>query len=182
MKKILLLGDSIRMSYQTYVKDKLDGVAEVMGPDENCRFAKYTLWNLQTWITDVNRPDIIHWNNGIWDIFRINNDIGIFSSLEEYTKDIQRILKELRKWESKIIWATTTPVNDKNVNCRNSDIDKYNDAVLKFMQKEQIEINDLNTVVRANIDSFISEDNLHLTYKGRLICSDAVTNAIIKHL
>lgn len=81
MKKVLLLGDSIRMSYQPYVRDKLDGIAEVIGPEENCRFAKFTLWGLQTWITSEKKSDIIHWNNGIWDIFRINDDIGIFSTL-----------------------------------------------------------------------------------------------------
>lgn len=61
------------------------------------------------------------------------------------------------------MWATTTPVNYKNVNCRNVDIDKYNAAAVACMQKEQI-VNDLNSIVKADIDSFISEDNLHLSY------------------
>ena len=43
MKKIVLIGDSIRMGYDKYVKDALSGVAEVYYPEENCKFAEYVL-------------------------------------------------------------------------------------------------------------------------------------------
>ena len=49
MKKILLLGDSIRMGYDKYVRESLDGVAEVYYDDENSRFAAYILRYLQGW-------------------------------------------------------------------------------------------------------------------------------------
>ena len=39
MKKVLLLGDSIRMGYDKYVTEQLAGEAEVLFPSENCRFA-----------------------------------------------------------------------------------------------------------------------------------------------
>jgi len=35
MKKIVLIGDSIRLGYETYVKEALAGVAEVFSPKEN---------------------------------------------------------------------------------------------------------------------------------------------------
>ncbi len=40
MKKVLLIGDSIRMGYDKYVKDALNEVAEVYYPTENCRFSE----------------------------------------------------------------------------------------------------------------------------------------------
>ena len=49
VKKIFLIGDSIRFGapgsegYGIFVKQKLEGMAEVYAPDENCRFAQYTL-------------------------------------------------------------------------------------------------------------------------------------------
>ena len=43
MKNVLLLGDSIRMGYEPHVRRKLEGRAEVFGPNENGRFALYTL-------------------------------------------------------------------------------------------------------------------------------------------
>lgn len=39
MKKILILGDSIRQGYDKYVKMSFQDVAEVYYPGDNCRFA-----------------------------------------------------------------------------------------------------------------------------------------------
>ncbi|WP_235613144.1 hypothetical protein [Paenibacillus sp. LC231] len=45
MKRILLLGDSIRQGgYEPYVRERLAGLAEVVAPGENGRFSFYTLW------------------------------------------------------------------------------------------------------------------------------------------
>ena len=45
MKKVLLLGDSIRMGYDDYVKDLLKGEYEVYyDAEDNGRFSSYTLW------------------------------------------------------------------------------------------------------------------------------------------
>ncbi len=46
LPKVLLLGDSIRMSYQPLVAEILTGRAEVVGPADNCQFALYTLSSL----------------------------------------------------------------------------------------------------------------------------------------
>lgn len=53
MKRILLLGDSIRQNYQSYVKENLAGIAEVFYPNENGRFGYYTLRYLHEWIGDL---------------------------------------------------------------------------------------------------------------------------------
>lgn len=45
MKKVLLLGDSIRMGYAEYVKELLKNKFDVYYDDnDNGRFAAYTLW------------------------------------------------------------------------------------------------------------------------------------------
>ena len=132
MKKVLLLGDSIRLSYQPHVKEKLSEIVEVVGAEENCRFAKYTLWGINTWIN------------------------------------------ELGKTGAEIIWATTTPVNNKNLTCRNDEIDRYNAVIADYMRNENIIINDLNTLHKGDIDLYIQEDHLHLSEKRQLVCSEAV--------
>lgn len=182
MNKVLLLGDSIRISYQLHVREALQKEAEFVWPEENCRFAKYTLWGINGWIQQLGTPDIIHWNNGIWDIFRINGDIGVFTDLGEYIHDIARVLFELKKTGAQIIWASTTPVDSRNVNCRNEDIDAYNGKAAELMQDEGIAIDDLNAVVKKNIELFISEDRLHLSGEGERACAQAVAASIRKHL
>jgi len=74
MKKILLLGDSIRMGYDEFVRARLDGRAEVFYPEDNGRFAQYTLRTLENWKDELklDRVDLVHWNNGLWDILHLN--------------------------------------------------------------------------------------------------------------
>ncbi|NCU26182.1 SGNH/GDSL hydrolase family protein [Candidatus Nomurabacteria bacterium] len=182
MKKVLLLGDSIRLSYQSRVKEHLAGSAEVFGPADNCRFAKYTLWHADTWARENGKPDLIHWNNGIWDIFRINEDVGIFTEIDEYIKDLKRVLFELRKTDARIIWASTTPVNNKSKDCRNEDIDRYNAAAKSLMVSEEIEVNDLNSLIKGNIDLYIAQDNLHLTQEGQAAAAKAVSDFCRRYL
>lgn len=43
MKKVFLLGDSIRKGYDKYVERAFEGKASVYYPEDNCRFAAYTL-------------------------------------------------------------------------------------------------------------------------------------------
>ena len=46
MKNVLLLGDSIRWGYGKYFPDVLGDGFEVFQPDDNGRWAKYTLMML----------------------------------------------------------------------------------------------------------------------------------------
>ena len=52
MQRVLLLGDSIRMSYQPLVSELLAGRAEVVGPADNCQYSLYTLSSLPRSLSD----------------------------------------------------------------------------------------------------------------------------------
>ncbi|MCD9025123.1 SGNH/GDSL hydrolase family protein [Cohnella silvisoli] len=182
MKKILLLGDSIRIAYMPLVQTKLSGIAEVVGPEDNGRFAKYTLWYVDFWIDTLGKPDVIHWNNGIWDVYHHSAEHGVFTPLEEYVGTIRQILDRLKRSGTSIIWATTTPVSPNNVNCSNLEIDKYNETILGLMRSENVAINDLNATVKHDMDDYIGEDHLHLTPKGSEACADAVVKAVLSYL
>ena len=71
MREILLLGDSIRMACQRAIREKLGDEYNVSFPNENCRFAAYTRNSLRLWLPEFPKPDIIHWNNGLWDVARV---------------------------------------------------------------------------------------------------------------
>jgi hypothetical protein len=182
MKKVLLIGDSIRMSYQMPLSELLATEAEIVAPVENCRYAKHTLWEINGWISNLGKPDIIHWNNGLWDIFRINGDTGNLTSIEEYMHDLTRILAEIRKTDARIIWASTTAVDIRNPNCSNGDIDAYNKAAAELMRRESIEINDLNAIVKKDIGHYISNDYVHLSSDGVNACIEAIARIIRKYL
>ena len=58
MKNLLLIGDSIRMGYDKSVKKTLEGKANVIFPEENCRFASYVLRYFHEYLKDIKGEDI----------------------------------------------------------------------------------------------------------------------------
>ena len=94
MKKIILLGDSIRLSYQNRVCELLGSDFAVWGPDDNCRFASYTLRMLYDYREQLKGADVIHFNCGLWDMCDLFDD-GPFTPLEVYVEQMVRIAKIL---------------------------------------------------------------------------------------
>lgn len=201
MKKVLLTGDSIRLGYQADVIRELDGEFYVWGTEDNCRFAKYTLNELGRMFEgfsknstekvdnallmpgakasgDITYPDIIHWNNGLWDTSIVCEEDGAFTPIPEYIDYMAKILRELRKVTDKIIFATTTPVKPENPNQKNDIITEYNKHIVEFMKKEGVVINDLNALVTSDIDRYISGDNIHLSDEGKAACAKQIAEYI----
>ena len=144
MKNLLLLGDSIRMGYQDAVKEKLTGKMNVFFPDDNGRFAQYTLRTLGDWAARLSLPEIhvVHWNNGLWDtlhlpVSRIVSDgeaAGLTARPDNtafkdkfeaepvtppdmYRYMLGRVHTRIRNLfpEAEIIFATTTPVDEARI-------------------------------------------------------------------
>ena len=182
MKKVLLLGDSIRLGYQQFVKEGLKDIAEVVGSEDNGRFSKYTYWGVNLWIKEFGTPDIVHWNNGLWDLHHESPMIEALTSIDEYLSNLKGIINELNRTGAKIIFATTTPVPLDAVGRSNAEIDKYNAAAIEIMLDNKIEVNDLNSHIKEDLASNISEDGLHLSDKGFKLCADEVISKIKKYL
>lgn len=181
MTKVTLLGDSIRqIGYGTVVPGLLGTDFEVYQPDDNCRFAKYTLRGLFDWAGAMQGSRIVHWNNGLWDICNLFED-GTFTSEEEYIANMQRIADILLSRYEKVIFATTTPVTQQNLYNKNADIERYNNLIVPILQEKGIIINDLYSLVAGDIDCYIrKDDNIHLTEEGIAVCAAQVADVIRK--
>jgi len=182
MKKVLLLGDSIRLGYQPYVQAGLQGLAEVVGSEDNGRYSKYTLWGVNLWIKEFGTPDIVHWNNGLWDLHHEAPMVEALTSLEEYLENLKRIINELERTNATIIFATTIPVVPDAIGRSNAEIDRYNAAAVALMQSKNIAINDLNHLVKQDMDGNIGEDRLHLTTEGYKRCAGQVIDIVKQYL
>lgn len=180
MKKVVLLGDSIRLvGYGPKVPELLGNDYEVYQPDENCRFVKYTLRGLFEWRENITGADIIHWNNGLWDTTNLFSDGKPFTSEDEYVDNMLRVAKELKMIAPRVIFATTTPVRPDYEYNDNSVILRYNTVIVPKLRAMGLEINDLYSVVASNIDGYIREsDKIHLSEEGARICSEQVAKAI----
>ncbi len=178
--KLLLLGDSIRMSYQPHVVRLLEGRVEVVGPADNCQYSLFTLSSLDRWVGQLGAPDIVHWNNGLHDVGHNPARSPVQIPLDMYRDNLAHILNRLRAWTPKIIWATSTPVHptrpflDSQWSWRNEEIDQYNAAARELMEAEGVPINDLHKLVWDHLNEYLAEDMLHLSAAGMAACGEKV--------
>ncbi|MBE5801705.1 MAG: SGNH/GDSL hydrolase family protein [Clostridiales bacterium] len=179
-KTILLLGDSRRMGYEPFVRKALEGRAQVYGPQENGRWAGYTLNSLRFWLNEFPTPDIVHWNCGLWDL---GDDYHLgrpFSLPEEYESAVERTVVVLRKLFPgvKIIFATTMPAMHGDT----AGVQAYNDIIRKIAEKEGIPVDDLFATMHAQMTTYDQGDHLHLNDEGNTIVAGQIAGVLEKYL
>ena len=182
MKKVVLLGDSIReLGYGTKVPELLKDEFEVWQPNDNCRFAYFTFrWAMVDWRENIEGAEVIHWNNGIWDACIVDED-GSFTPKEEYVRVMLRIARLLKTLGKKVIFATTTPTPAENTAARDEVIAEYNEALVPKLREMGIIINDLYSAVKTDVRKYIDQnDMLHLSKEGIDFAAEKVAQAIRK--
>ena len=189
MKKILLIGDSIRQGYDKYVKMAFEGEAEVFFPDENCRFSVYILRDIVTWKSrfrlDENL-DCIHWNAGLWDDL-IWYDGKPLVGIEQYAEYIERICVEIKRLfpKAKMIFATSTPVIEQGYTTTaryNADTERYNAVAVDIVRAHGGDINDLYALMKDKPTSYHSDPTHYYTKEGTEALTDQVVECIEKNL
>lgn len=192
MKNIYLIGDSIRFGsknspgYGVYVEEKLKGIANVFSPNENCRFAQYTLRAMCDWASQIRTEDIdvVHWNNGLWDVLRLHGDEPL-TPLDVYVSMLERIHKKIQLFfpNARIIFALSTPVIEKSAPPEwmryNREIEVYNNAAKQPMQKLGVTVNDLYSTAKEFDESYYA-DWVHFKEIGAQILADKVIEMIGK--
>ena len=193
MKKVLLLGDSIRAWYAPIVQELLKDQCEVChAADDNGRFAAYSLWQMGSMYAKHGNFDLIHFNNGYWDMGEIIPGEPVHT-IEEYQHFLRRIVTLGRKAGAKMIFATTTPLPEDGeardnagtgavITMEKSRVQRYNEAALAVMAQENVPVNDLYTLCLQDKNCYKCEDKLHHTPEGNRICAQAVAKAILHEL
>ncbi|MFW6170982.1 MAG: GDSL-type esterase/lipase family protein [Planctomycetota bacterium] len=184
---MLLIGDSISMSYTVGVRERLDRVANVYRAPNNCRSTRQTLAEIETYLGDV-QWDVIHFNWGIHDITHLN-DAGKVAPpptgtpqvrLVQYQENLKTLLERLQETSAELIWAATTPVGRKTEvkgYRRDGDVMRYNAAAAQLMRTKGIAINDLHGLIKPRAEQLLS-DGVHFNPSGRKVLSEAVAEAI----
>lgn len=191
MKNVFLIGDSIRFGatkspgYGIYVKEKLHNVANVYAPDENCRFAQYTLRYLHNWASIIpnDEIDVVHWNNGLWDVLRIYGDEPL-TDIHYYGETLKRVHARIKLLfpNAKVIFALTTSVKEewasKGFVRNNSEIELYNQKAIEVLSPFHVAFNDLYSLTKE-FDDALRCDWVHYGEKGSEILADAVVEHIL---
>lgn len=188
MKKVLLLGDSIRIGYDKYVKEALKDTCEVYFPEDNCRFAQYLLRHLVDWKRYYElgeNLDVIHWNVGLWDSAVLYQD-GFLTPPEFYEYFIDKLCRRIQLFfpNAKAIFATSTPVvehrflNPQVAYRKNCDVEMFNEIAVKKVTEYGFAINDLYSVVKDVPESYYSDMTHLYTPEG----TQLLTNAVVKEI
>ena len=179
MKHVYLIGDSIRMGYGPYVRALLQDVASVDYPGENCRFTLNTLCFLHTWaeqLQGVNPEeiDLVHWNNGLWDVCHFMGDPEPLTSPALYREALSRIAQRIRVVfpRAQVAFALTTGVDEGRAKYQqgimmrtNAQIAQYNRIARETMDGLSIPVNSLDAFAATLPDS-LHEDWVHYTPEG----------------
>lgn len=183
MKKIVLIGDSIRVGYDKYVKQVLEGEAEVLFSPDSGRFAQYVLRAVSDWKKEEgwgDDIDLVHWNAGLWDVLRLFGDDPL-TPPEMYSDMIRRIDKRLRFLfpHAKMVFATSTKVREerygKNFTRYNREIEQYNEIACAALRDTDTVINDLYAFTATLPVSFYSDMTHLYTPEG----TAAMTNQVL---
>ena len=150
MRKIVLLGDSIRLGYAEYVREALADTAEVLAPADNCRFSFHLLRYAHEWSRDWHREEVelVHWNAGLWDALHLFGDEALVP-LSAYEATVGRIHTRLRMLfpNARLVFATSTSVWEERQNPdfrrSNAELEQYNQAARRALSDLDSEIDDL---------------------------------------
>ena len=169
LPNVLIIGDSISIGYTAPVTRMLAGKANVRRIPGNGRSTAFGLQHLQNWLGQ-QKWDVIHFNWGIWDMHRLENDQPR-TTPAQYEKNLRDLVSRLKATGAKLIWATTTPLGPRpegarNVPVNSQDVPAYNAAALKIMRENGVAIDDLYSAVLPKTPALWGPDRRHFKSEG----------------
>ncbi|MFW6038890.1 MAG: SGNH/GDSL hydrolase family protein [bacterium] len=186
MNRVVLVGDSIRMHYEPFVREALGGAFEVISTEENGGTITNVLEHLNEWVI-AHQPDVVHLNTGLHDLARSREGDGSpRTSPQMYRQMLERVFDIIREeTDATIIWARTTPVNSakhaaaKAFDRHETDVEAYNHIADEVAAQFKIKINDLYTfVMESGKDQLLGDDGVHFPMDACRLLGNQVARVI----
>lgn len=188
---VLIIGDSISVYYTLPVKLRLEGVANVMRPLENCGSTLMILEKLDSWLGQTQWA-VIHFNAGLHDLEHVQYEnmapgkqvmVSVdkgprWISVQSYRSNLERIVGRLKKTNAKLVFATTTPVPIGERNRVPEDVALYNEAALAVMHEQGVLIDDLSSAIAASAYRFQKPQDVHFNQEGSNVLAEYVAASI----
>lgn len=192
LPRALIIGDSISGGYTNAVIKELAGKVETYRIPGNGEWTGTGVKKIDEWLGE-KKWDVIHFNWGLWDIYGweyAKED----RSPKAYAERLEILVARLKKTGAKLIWATTTPVcpapeqtmlkRFKTEVLISPELEKeYRDAALEVMKKHGVQVNDLHTFIKPDLEKFSpAPSDVHFTDAGSSHLAKEVSKAILKAL
>ena len=196
LPKVVIVGDSIRLSYAPIVVRQLAGKAIVISPEANGGDSSNVLKHLDQWVIN-EKPAIAHFNCGIHDTKKSKSTGKFQVSPAQYKANLRKIVERIRKETGAVVlFATTTPIlddraaqarRDRDYELLGASICQYNAIAKKVMQELDVPINDLYSALSepgqpSSVEDMIGNDGVHLQPEARERLGTAVAEFIDLHL
>ncbi len=182
LPRVLLIGDSISIGYTVPVRENLKRIANVHRIPENGGPTIRGLEKIDQWLGE-KKWDVIHFNWGLHDV-KYMEDGEHQVPIQEYKKNLEQLVKRLKKTKAKLIWCSTTPIPEGKLSPlrKPGDEVQYNEAAEQIMKKHDIMINDLYSFALSRLDKIQRKANVHFTPEGSEILGKRVAEIIKKVL
>ena len=174
LPRVLLIGDSIARGYGPQVEQKLKGRAHVARLATSKSVGDPALLAEVALVLGQARFDVIHFNNGLH---------GFGYSEDDYRRAFPGLLAALRKGApgAKLIWATTTPVRERDhldrLDPRTDRVEARNAIVARFLVDEKIPVDDLFGLMDGHPE-YHAADGIHFNDKGVAVQAEHVAARI----
>lgn len=143
-KKLYVIGDSISLHYEPYLKDFIAEYFDYNRKGEEKKLAinsfernggdsSMVLSFLQSLVSDGFKTDFLMLNCGLHDIkVKDSNDAQCQISAEDYRKNLNKIAELAKKSADVILWITTTPVDDEQHKKHSYSFHRFNANVIEY--------------------------------------------------
>lgn len=178
LPRVLIIGDSISIGYTQPTRDLLAGKANVHRIATNGGPTTNGVANLSKWLGD-SKWDVVHFNFGLHDIKR-DAEGKQQVPFDQYEKNLRQMVSELKKTGARLVWASTTPVPEGNLNPPRSDKDvvQFNQLAREIMDENGVQMNDLYGLAKPQLGKIQRPVNVHFTDDGSKVLAEQVAAAI----
>jgi len=192
LPRVLLIGDSISIGYTLPVRELLKGKANVHRPSTNCGPTSRGVSGIDQWL-GKGKWDVIHFNWGLHDLKYLGPkgenlaDPKAADSHQqippaEYEKNLQLLVKRMKKTGARLIWCSTTPVPSGAKGRVVGDSVKYNQIALRVMKEHGIAVDDLYGLSIGKLEKIQRPANVHFTPEGSRMLAEQVVKSISRQL
>jgi len=183
LPRVLLIGDHGwgpksppgATGYMEHVARRLEGRAVVVrSPDSGATTAKALTTipgnpsadatRLDVWLG--SEPwDVIHVSFGLHDA-KLDDEGRPAVSLDEFSRNLERILDRLEQTGARLVWASATPVAKSHSRRRAEDIVRFNEVAREIVERRGIPVNDLHAAAAGQLDAWLVPGSPHLNATG----------------
>lgn len=182
LPRVLLIGDSISMGYTLPTRKLLEGKANVHRIPTNGGPTKNGIANIAKWLGD-GKWDVIHFNWGIHDL-KFMPDGKRQVEPADYEKNLRELVAKMKATGAKLIWATTTPIPDGELNPSRKfgQVKEYNDIAARVMKDNGVATDDLNAHITPELARLQNPKDVHFKTEGSEFLAKKVAEEIAKAL